>query len=165
MPIYTIAEYSVKPSGVAKVKQAIEEFVEYVRAHEPGTHLYAAWHEQDDPTRFVHFFIFDDRLAHFIDDGSRYRLGFDARDLLVFASGPISLPPVGSGEVVVRFADYRPTRGRLLPFRWDYRFAGQALAEERTLAACVDDPALTPRSFGSPDALPDCHAPEGQRPY
>src|SRR5580693_3670964 len=64
MPIYTIAEYRVRQSGVEKVKRAIEEFVPYVKANEPGTRMYLAWQQQDDPTRFVHFFIFDDEAAH-----------------------------------------------------------------------------------------------------
>ena len=55
MPIHTIAQYRVKPSGVDKVKRAIEEFVPYVRANEPGTKLYQAWQQKDDPTRqFLH---------------------------------------------------------------------------------------------------------------
>jgi quinol monooxygenase YgiN len=64
MPIYTIAEYQVKASGVEKVKRAIEEFVPHVQLKEPGTHLYVAWQKKDDPTRFVHFFIFADDAAH-----------------------------------------------------------------------------------------------------
>jgi quinol monooxygenase YgiN len=63
MPIYTLAEYRVKPSGVEKVKAAIEEFLRYVQANEPGTRTYAAWQQKDDPTRFVHFFIFADAAA------------------------------------------------------------------------------------------------------
>jgi quinol monooxygenase YgiN len=64
MAIYTIAQYRVRPSGVEKVKRAIEEFVPYVQANEPGTRMYLAWQQKDDPTRFVHFFIFDDEGAH-----------------------------------------------------------------------------------------------------
>ena len=64
MPIYTIAQYRVQPSGVEKVKRAVEEFVDYVRAHEPGTRMYTAWQQKDDPTRFVHLFIFADEAAH-----------------------------------------------------------------------------------------------------
>jgi quinol monooxygenase YgiN len=63
VPIHTIAEYSVKPSGVEKVKQAIEEFVRYVESSEPGTRVYAAWQQQSEPTRFVHIFIFEDKAA------------------------------------------------------------------------------------------------------
>jgi len=64
MAIYTIAEYSVRSSGVEKVKRAIEAFVRYVKANEPGTRMYLAWQQKDDPTRFVHFFIFEDEAAH-----------------------------------------------------------------------------------------------------
>jgi quinol monooxygenase YgiN len=64
MPIQTIAHYRVKPSGVDKVKRAIAEFVAYVRANEPGSKVYVAWQQQDDPTRFVHFFIFENEAAH-----------------------------------------------------------------------------------------------------
>jgi len=62
--IYTIAEYQVKQSGVEKVKQAIRDFVPYVRDHEPGTRMYTAWQCKDDPTKFVHFFIFESEAAH-----------------------------------------------------------------------------------------------------
>jgi len=64
MAIYTIAQYRVRPSGVEKVKRAIEEFVPYVQANEPGTRMYLAWQQKDDPTRFVHFFIFENEAAH-----------------------------------------------------------------------------------------------------
>jgi len=64
MPIYTIAEYQVKASGVEKVKRAIKEFVHYLQEEEPGTRLYVAWEKKSDPTRFVHFFIFADETAH-----------------------------------------------------------------------------------------------------
>ena len=78
MPIYTIAEYTVRSSGVAKVKKAIEEFVRYVQENEPGTRVYAAWHKQDDPTRFVHFFIFEDKRAHEAHAGSEAVKRFEA---------------------------------------------------------------------------------------
>src|SRR6266478_7569720 len=64
MPIYTIAEYRVRKSGIDKVKRAIQEFVPYVKANEPGTRMYLAWQQKEDPTRFVHFFIFEDEAAH-----------------------------------------------------------------------------------------------------
>jgi quinol monooxygenase YgiN len=64
MPIYTIAGYRIKPSAVEKVKRAIEEFVHYVKANESGTRKYIAWQQKDDPTRFVHFFTFEDSAAH-----------------------------------------------------------------------------------------------------
>jgi quinol monooxygenase YgiN len=64
MAVYTIAQYRVKAQAVDKVKKAIEEFVRYVKANEPRTRLYVAWKQKEDPTRFVHFFIFEDEAAH-----------------------------------------------------------------------------------------------------
>jgi quinol monooxygenase YgiN len=63
MPIYQTGEYRVKPSAVNKVKQAIKEFVAYVQANEPGTHMYLAWQQKDDPTHFLHLFIFENAAA------------------------------------------------------------------------------------------------------
>ncbi len=51
MPIYQTATYRVRAEGVGVVREAIDEFVEYVRANEPGTLLYHAWQSQEDPTR------------------------------------------------------------------------------------------------------------------
>ena len=64
MAIYQTGTYQVKASAVGKVKQAIEEFVQYVKDHEPGTQMYLAWQERDDPTHFNHLFIFADADAH-----------------------------------------------------------------------------------------------------
>jgi quinol monooxygenase YgiN len=64
MAIYQTGAYRVKPESVAKVKAAIEAFVAYLQANEPGTQMYLAWQEKDDPTRFVHLFIFADAAAH-----------------------------------------------------------------------------------------------------
>lgn len=47
-----------------KVKAAITEFVEYVAKNEPGSTMYTAWQQKDDPTRFVHLFEFADESAH-----------------------------------------------------------------------------------------------------
>ena len=55
MPIYQTAHYQVNDIAVEDVKA--------VRANEPGTRLYAAWQQEDDPTRFVHLFIFEDEAA------------------------------------------------------------------------------------------------------
>ncbi len=94
MPIYTIAEYSVRPSGVEKVKRAIQEFVTYVRAHEPGTKMYIAWHKQEEPTRFVHFFIFENEAAHTAHSQSEAVKKFEAA----------YRPELTGGDVV--FTDY-----------------------------------------------------------
>ena len=94
MPIYTIAEYQVKPSGVDNVKKAIEEFVPHVREHEPGTQMYLAWQKKDDPTRFVHFFIFKDEAAHAAHAGSAAVKRFESA----------YRPELAGGNVV--FTDY-----------------------------------------------------------
>lgn len=70
MPIYQTATYQVKPEAVEKVKRAIEEFVRHVRANEPGTQMYIAWQQKDDPTRFIHLFIFKDSKAQTIHSES-----------------------------------------------------------------------------------------------
>ena len=64
MAIYQIAEYRVDARAVDKVKRAIEAFVRYVRENEPRTRMYVAWQQKKDPTRFAHFFIFEDEAAH-----------------------------------------------------------------------------------------------------
>jgi quinol monooxygenase YgiN len=94
MPIQTIAHYRVKPSAVDKVRQAIANFVVHVRANEPGTKLYVAWQQKDDPTRFVHFFIFEDAAAHAVHASSTAVKQFEA------AYGP----ELAEGSVV--FTDY-----------------------------------------------------------
>ena len=63
MPVYTIAEYQVRPSGVEKVKKAIADFLPHIKANEAGTQMYLAWQKKEDPTRFVHFFIFENEAA------------------------------------------------------------------------------------------------------
>ena len=95
MPIYTIAKYQVRPSGVEKVKKAIREFVAYVRTNENGTRMYTAWQEEDDPTRFVHFFIFENKAAHKIHSQSDAVKRFEAA----------YRPELISGDVV--FTDYK----------------------------------------------------------
>ena len=64
MPIYQTAHYQVRPRAVDKVKAAIDEFVGYVAKNEPGSIMYTAWQQRDDPTKFVHLFEFADEAAH-----------------------------------------------------------------------------------------------------
>ena len=78
MPIYQTAEYQVSAAGVDEVKRAIREFVDYVRASEPGTRMYVAWERQDDPTRFTHLFIFADEEAQRIHSESDAVARFEA---------------------------------------------------------------------------------------
>src|SRR5215469_846781 len=67
MPMYQTGGYRVKPSAVEKVKEAIQVFVKYVQENEPGTKMYLAWQEKNDPTRFNHLFIFENETNLEID--------------------------------------------------------------------------------------------------
>jgi quinol monooxygenase YgiN len=64
MPIYQTAHYQVKDEAVSKVKEAIIDFVDYVRQQERSTWFYAAWQAKGDPSNFVHLFTFEDEQAH-----------------------------------------------------------------------------------------------------
>jgi len=61
--IRQLARYQVRPESLERSLAAIREFVAYVRANEPGTLRYEVWQERDDPTRFVHIFVFRDAEA------------------------------------------------------------------------------------------------------
>ena len=100
MPIYQTGGYRVKPSAVEKVKQAIKEFVAYVKANEPGTHMYLAWQEKDDPTHFLHLFIFEDAAAQVRHGKSAAVKHFEG----------VYSPELGGGDVV--FTDYELIAGK-----------------------------------------------------
>ena len=102
MPIYQTARYQVRAEAVERVRAAISEFVTYVAAHEPGSRLYAAWQEVDDPTKFVHLFIFEDEAAHQTHGQSGAVRAFEA----------VYTPELTAGPVV--FTDYRLVASTLL---------------------------------------------------
>lgn len=95
MPIYQTAHYQVEAEAVDRVKAAIEEFVDYVTSNEPGTRLYAAWQDAEDPTKFVHLFIFENEEAHKAHGQSEAVAKFEAAYQPVLVGGP------------VRFTDYQ----------------------------------------------------------
>ncbi len=98
--IRQLARYQVRPDALPLCLAAIEEFVAYVRAREPGTLRYEVWQEGSDPTRFVHLFIFRDAEAHRIHSASA--------EVRQFASVlyPSCLAPV-------EFVDYREIASNL----------------------------------------------------
>ena len=98
--IRQLARYQVRPEMLSTCLAAIDEFVRYVRAGEPGTLRYEVWQERDDPTRFVHLFIFRDADAH-----HRHSASAEVRQ---FAS---VLYPACLASV--EFVDYRPIASNL----------------------------------------------------
>jgi quinol monooxygenase YgiN len=58
-----LARYQVRSESLELCLAAIHEFVAYVRTNESGTLRYDVWQERDDPTRFVHIFVFRDAEA------------------------------------------------------------------------------------------------------
>jgi quinol monooxygenase YgiN len=70
MPIHMMARFEVQKEALEVCKAAIQEFVEYVRANEPGTILYTSLQEKENPTRFIHYFIFQDERSREIHSNS-----------------------------------------------------------------------------------------------
>ena len=94
MPLYQTAHYQVRADAVDRVRAAIAEFVAYVAAHEPGSTMYAAWQQKDDPTAFVHLFEFADKAAQQAHGSSAAVRAFEAVYTPELVGGP------------VRFTDY-----------------------------------------------------------
>ena len=89
MPIYQTAHYQVRASAVEKVKAAVAEFVDYVAKNEPGSKMYTAWQQQDDPTKFVHLFEFADEAAHQAHGNSAAVRQFEAVYVPELVGGPV----------------------------------------------------------------------------
>jgi quinol monooxygenase YgiN len=100
MQICQTGSYRVKPSAVVKVKQAIQEFVRHVEANEPGTRMYLAWQQKDDPTQFLHLFIFEDAAGRARHGQSDAVKRFES----------IYSPELVGGDVV--FTDYELIAGK-----------------------------------------------------
>jgi quinol monooxygenase YgiN len=88
------------PSEAVRCEQAIKEFVAYVQANEPGTHMYLAWQQKDDPTRFLHLFIFKDAAAQTLHGQSEAVRRFES----IYSPGQVG------GEVI--FTDYEMIAGK-----------------------------------------------------
>lgn len=100
MTIYQTGGYQVKASAVEKVKKAIKDFVPHVQESEPGTQMYLAWQQKADPTRFLHFFIFEDDAA---------QAGHGQSDA-VHRFESVYSPELVGGDVV--FTDYEMVAGK-----------------------------------------------------
>jgi quinol monooxygenase YgiN len=95
MPIYQTAHYQVQPTAVDEVRAAIEEFVRYVKDNEPRTRLYSSWQQANDPTRFVHLFIFEDEEAHRVHGSSDAVRRFEAVYTPQLVGGPVVFTDYG----------------------------------------------------------------------
>lgn len=97
-------------SGEAVSSESSKEGNQGVRAvrsdHEPGTQMYLAWQEKNDPTRFLHLFIF-------ADEASQARHG-QSDAVRRFES--VYSPELVGGEVV--FTDYELISGKPTPEQW-----------------------------------------------
>lgn len=74
MPIYQTARYRIRPESLPICQAAIQDFLAYIRTNEPATLHYISLQEQDDPTSFVHYIVFQDeagRQAHANSDAVR----------------------------------------------------------------------------------------------
>jgi len=98
--IYQTGGYQVKASAVDKVRKAIKDFVPYIQENEPGTQMYLAWQQNDDPTRFLHSFIFEDVAAQTRHGQSEAVHRFEA----------VYSPELVGGDVV--FTDYEMVAGK-----------------------------------------------------
>src|ERR1700730_14633841 len=100
MAIYQTGRYQLKASAVEKVKKAIKDFVPYIQENEPGTQMYLAWQQKDDPTHFLHFFIFEDATAQTRHGQSEAVHRFES----------VYSPELVGGDVV--FTDYEMVAGK-----------------------------------------------------
>jgi quinol monooxygenase YgiN len=62
--IHELARYEIRPEALEACLAAIHEFVAYVRANEAGALRYEVWQEAEQPTRFVHLFVWKDAEAN-----------------------------------------------------------------------------------------------------
>ena len=63
MPVYKTARFRVRRAGLDQALAAVQIFVCYVKANEPGTLQYTSVQRADDPTQFLHFFTFESEAA------------------------------------------------------------------------------------------------------
>ena len=72
MAVYKTARFRVRDEGVEATLEAIAEFVDYIKASEPGTLQYTSVQQSDGTNGFLHFFTFEDKAAeerHASSDG------------------------------------------------------------------------------------------------
>jgi quinol monooxygenase YgiN len=63
LPLYQTASFKIRPEAREHCERGISEFIDSIKANEPGTLRYLSLPRQDDPTSYLHFFIFQDEEA------------------------------------------------------------------------------------------------------
>jgi quinol monooxygenase YgiN len=63
MPIYKTAHFPVQSDQLDTAKQAIQEFIDYIKSNEPDTLVYASVQSAVDEMTFMHFMGFRDAAA------------------------------------------------------------------------------------------------------
>jgi quinol monooxygenase YgiN len=63
LTIYMTARFRVAPDSVQASLYAINDFIDYVKANEPGTLQYTSVQDFEDSFAFLHFFAFADEAA------------------------------------------------------------------------------------------------------
>lgn len=58
MTIYKTAHFRVRPEAMDTARQAIRDFVAYIKAHEPDTLIYDSVQTVEDETEFLHVMAF-----------------------------------------------------------------------------------------------------------
>ena len=125
MAIYQTGGYRVKPEAVEKVKRAIKGFVRYVQENEPGTKMYLAWQEKNDPTRFLHLFIFENEAAQARHGQSGVVRQFES----------VYSPELVGGDVV--FSDYEMILGKPTEEEWLAGKTGAPSSAKKTKMAAA----------------------------
>ena len=62
-PITVIVQYKVKKKKLAKAKDALSEYVNFIKNNEPGTIDYKVFQDESDNASFVHMMSFVDKNA------------------------------------------------------------------------------------------------------
>ena len=69
---HMMVRYKVKKEKLDEAKEAIIEFVDAVKANEPGTIAYQVFQDNADPEVMFHFMLFDDEYAQTLHRKSSY---------------------------------------------------------------------------------------------
>jgi quinol monooxygenase YgiN len=70
------AEFIVKKGKLAKIKNAIDQFVRTVHVSEPGTRIYLSLQDEENEFRFLHIMIFESEGAEKKHQGAEYTKKF-----------------------------------------------------------------------------------------